>query len=103
RPRVTVANWPQALAAGRAHLAESALHIPERADVERDLLHHRGLELGLAAGYQDHLVVVARVAAQKGDAAVGCRIADYKAENIGVEVDHLWQVGDVDPDMAQTR
>jgi hypothetical protein len=103
RPGIAMADRPEALAARRAHFAEGALHIGECPDIERDLLHHRRLELGLAAGYEDHLVVVARVAAQKGDAAIGCGIADHKAEHIGVEVDHLWKVGHINPDMAQTR
>src|SRR6266446_7921745 len=36
RPGIAVADWANALAAGRANLAEGALHIGEPADVERD-------------------------------------------------------------------
>src|SRR5262249_62115863 len=70
---------------------------------ERDLLHHRRLEIGLATRHENHLVMVAGVAAQKGDAAVGCGVADDEAEDAGVEVLHLDQVVDVEPDMAQAR
>src|SRR5271169_4506219 len=103
RPGIAMADRSEALAAGRAHLAESALHTGERADIERDLLHHRRLEFGLASRHEHHLVVVAGVTAQEGDASVGCGIADHKAENAGVEVDHPRQVGHINPDMAQTR
>src|SRR5262249_24531274 len=103
RPGVAVTNWTDRLAAGRAHLAKSPLHIGKTADVERNLLHHRGFEIGLAARYQDHLVMVAGVAAQKRDAAVGCRIADDETEDAGIEILHFRQVGYVEPDMAQAR
>src|SRR6266446_97611 len=101
RPGVAVADWADALAPGCANFAEGPLHIGERADIERDLLHHRRLEIGLAARHEDDLVMVAGVAAQKGDAAVGCRVADHEAEDAGVEILHRCQVVDVEPDMAQ--
>src|SRR6267142_7118230 len=101
RPGIAVADRADTLAAGRANLAKGALYTGERADVERDLLHHRRLEIGLAAGHEDHLVMVAGVAAQEGDAAVRCGIADNKAEDAGVEVLHFRQVIHIEPDMAQ--
>src|SRR6266446_9037012 len=96
RPGIAVADWANALAAGRANLAEGALHIGEPADVERDLLHHRRLEIGLAAGHEDHLVMVAGVAAQEGDAAVRSGIADHEAEDAGVEILHFRQVNHIE-------
>jgi len=61
------------LAIGLAHFAEDALDIVERADIERHLLHHRRLEIAIAAAHQHDLVVVAGVAAEKGNAAVRAR------------------------------
>src|SRR5271167_2504371 len=50
RPGVAMADRVDALAAGLAHFAEGALHVGERADVERDLLHHRRLDIRLGPG-----------------------------------------------------
>jgi hypothetical protein len=47
--------------------------------------------------------MVAGIAAQKGDAAVFGAVADHKAENLGVEIDHLRHVMDIEPDMAEAR
>src|SRR5439155_18525116 len=103
RPGIAVTDRTDGPAAGLAHLAEGALDVGEGADVERDLLHHRRLEIGLAPRHEHHLVMVAGVAAQKGDAAVGCGIADDEAEDARGEVLRLRQVADVEPDMAQAR
>jgi hypothetical protein len=48
-------------------------------------------------------MMVARVAAQKGDAAVFGAVADHKAEHLGIEIDHLRHVVDIEPDMAEAR
>src|SRR5436853_7875446 len=56
RPRIAVTGRAEALAAGVAHLAKRLLHIGERLDVERHLLHHRCVGIGRSAAYQDELV-----------------------------------------------
>src|SRR5207237_2646130 len=101
RPGITVAGRAKALAAGIAHLAKRLLHVGERLDVERHLLHHRCLGMGRAAAHQDDLVVIARVARQEGDAAVLGPVAEHKAENLRIEVDHLRHVANIKPDMAE--
>src|SRR5271166_4855419 len=103
RPGIAVAARVDDLTAGLAHFAEDALYIGECADVERHLLHHRGVGVGLAAAHQHHLVMVAGVATHKGDAAVGRGVADHETEHAGVKLDHLRHVAYIEPDMAQAR
>jgi len=66
-----VADRANALAAGIDDFLVGTLDVGERLDVERDLLHHRGVEVGGASAHQHDLVVVAGVARQKRDAPVG--------------------------------
>src|SRR5215469_7717163 len=76
RPRVAVADRANSLATSLSHLAIGALDGGEVADVERDLLYHWGFGIGGAAAHQYDLMMVARVAGQECDAAVGCPVAD---------------------------
>src|SRR5271166_2485279 len=84
RPGIAVAARVDDLTAGLADLAKDALDVGKRADVERHLLHHRRLEIAIAAAYQHDLMMVAGVAAEKGDAAVGRAVADDETEHPGV-------------------
>src|SRR5215471_12495529 len=79
RPGVAMADRADALATGFAHLAVGALHGGEVADIERDMLYHWGFGIGGASAHQYDLMMVARVAGQECDAAVGCPVADNKA------------------------
>src|SRR5215469_6756982 len=47
--------------------------------------------------------MVAGIAAEERDAAVGGAVADDKTQHASVKVDHLWHVADIEPDMAQAR
>src|SRR5712675_1094464 len=80
RPSIAVAARVDDLAIGLAHLAEDALDIGKRADVERHLLYHWRLEIAIAAADQHDLMMVARIAAEEGDAPVGRAVAHHETE-----------------------
>src|SRR5262249_46567649 len=101
RPGVAVTAGVDDLAVGLAHLAEDPLDIGERADIERQLLHHWLFEIAITAAHQYYLVMVAGIAAEERDATVGRAVADDKPEHASVKVDHLGHIADIEPDMAQ--